>query len=285
MSISKRWCYTLNNYTDNEVEAAKKIECLYHVFGYEEGDNGTPHLQGFITFKGNKRLSALKKILSRAHWEVAKGTSAQAADYCRKDGNYWSTGTEPSPGKRTDLEVACEMLKQGQSLLSVATECPTTFVKFGRGLRDLKLILDRPHTPPGLRGIWYWGPPGVGKSRRARDEYPTAYLKGQNKWFDGYNGESAIILDDLDTNTLGHHLKIWADRYPCTGETKGGTVNLQHDVFVVTSNYPPSHFWPDDEEMQNAIERRFKITHMLSPYLGEFPITPNDESISLDRFN
>jgi hypothetical protein len=40
-----------------------------------------------------------------------------------------------------------------------------------------------------VRGIWYWGAPGTGKSREARAKYPDAYLKAQNKWWDGYTGQ------------------------------------------------------------------------------------------------
>lgn len=71
-----------------------------------------------------------------------------------------------------------------------------------------------------------YGAPGTGKSRAAYEKYPDAYRKSQNKWFDGYESHKVIIIDDLDTDMLGHHLKIWADRYPCIGEVKGGTVNL-----------------------------------------------------------
>jgi len=43
----------------------------------------------------------------------------------------------------------------------------------------------------------------------------------------------------MDTPALGHYLKIWADKYACTGETKGGNLNLQHEKIVVTSNFSP----------------------------------------------
>ena len=79
-----------------------------------------------------------------------------------------------------------------------------------------------------VRGEWYWGEPGTGKSRAARANFPDAYLKAQNKWWDGYTGQQYVILDDLDTDVLGHYLKIWADRYACTGEVKGGTIPLFH---------------------------------------------------------
>lgn len=260
--MSKRWCFTLNNYSDEDVRYFMELECQYLVLGREIGSSGTKHLQGFITFTKNKRLPGMKKIHSGAHWEITRGTSQQASDYCKKDGDFDEKGDVPSQGKRTDLSSACLLLKEGKSMSEVAEAHPETYVKFGRGLRELKLVLDKPYTPAGLRGVWLWGPPGTGKSRRARLEYPGAYLKPQSKWFDGYAGEKAVILDDLDISSLGHYLKIWADRYACTGETKGGTVNLQHDVIIVTSNYSIDTLWREDTVMAEAIKRRFKEEFM-----------------------
>lgn len=113
MSKSSRWCYTLNNYTSEDEIYLQSVTCKYHVYGREVGESGTRHLQGFITFSGQKRLSGVRKICERAHWEVTKGTSVQAADYCKKDGDWVEFGTPPAQGSRTDLEAFKEVVKTG----------------------------------------------------------------------------------------------------------------------------------------------------------------------------
>lgn len=76
---------------------------------------------------------------------------------------------------------------------------------------------------------------------------------------------------------LGHYLKIWADRYACTGETKGGTIPLNHDKFIVTSNYSIADIFGPEVgatgkaalarmELVKAMARRFEVVHMDRPY-------------------
>lgn len=103
----------------------------------------------------------------------------------------------------------------------------------------------KPYEAKGCRGLWIQGPPGTGKTHKARTisqaefgEEPFILTGG--KWFDGYTNQKVIVVEDLDKYTahqLGHHIKLWADKYPVTAEVKGATIPLQHRILIVTSNY------------------------------------------------
>lgn len=79
-----------------------------------------------------------------------------------------------------------------------------------------------------------------------------------NKWWDGYTGQKVVLIDDLDSDCLGHYLKIWADRYKCSGECKGSTIPLAHQTLIVTSNYSIDALFKD-QVLIDAITRRFKL--------------------------
>lgn len=98
---AKSWCYTLNNYTEEEKDRLSHLECNYHVCGDEVGETGTHHLQGYIVFRQSHRLSALKKIQPRAHWERPKADE-NAANYCMKEKILWvKDNRRPRASKRS----------------------------------------------------------------------------------------------------------------------------------------------------------------------------------------
>ena len=85
--VGKRYCFTINNWTDADIARLKKIDCKYMVVGVEVGENGTPHLQGYVRFTKQQRFNAAKRqIGQRAHIEAARGNEMQNDEYCRKGG-------------------------------------------------------------------------------------------------------------------------------------------------------------------------------------------------------
>ena len=96
---ARRWCVTVNNYTEDDCNILSNLDVNSIVLGKEVGKCGTNHLQGFIKFKQPMRFSAVKKILMKAHWENAKGSDKQNLDYCSKEHVFIKKGMFSSGGK------------------------------------------------------------------------------------------------------------------------------------------------------------------------------------------
>jgi len=151
MAQSKRWVFTLNNFAEQDVEHLRELgsRCQYLVFGRETGANGTPHLQGFVIFFTNHRLNAAKAAISaRAHLEVARGTSHQAAEYCKKENAFEEFGQVPNQqGRRNDFHELKEwVLAQSTkpSKAAVAEQFPSLFIKYGRIMEWIDLVFPSP---------------------------------------------------------------------------------------------------------------------------------------------
>lgn len=116
MSRAKNWCFTLNNYTQGDVDRLANLgsSASYIVFGREVGENGTPHLQGFISFDERKRLQQVKTLIGgNPHVEVARNIPA-AIQYCKKDGDFEEVGElSGGQGRRSDLDSFKEAVKSG----------------------------------------------------------------------------------------------------------------------------------------------------------------------------
>lgn len=119
--MSRRWCFTLNNYDEAELVSLRETlskEARYAIFGKEKGESGTPHLQGYVSFSKTYRLKGVKKLVGeRSHCEVAKGSEEDNFKYCSKDGDFEEFGARSSGGKRSDLESFKEAVKGGETNL------------------------------------------------------------------------------------------------------------------------------------------------------------------------
>lgn len=87
ISPAVKWCFTFNNYTEKDIEDiiySFSSNSSKYIFENEKGENGTPHLQGYISFKKKRRPSELN-LNKKIHWEKVKGSEDDNIKYCSKD--------------------------------------------------------------------------------------------------------------------------------------------------------------------------------------------------------
>lgn len=223
-----------------------------------------PHIQFYINFSGAKRLSFLKKLDSKLHAEPCKSDQA-SIDYCQKQETRCEGPVEFGEppfhrNKKEDWDAIWEAAKQGD-LEAIPPTIRLIHYKTIKAIaKDHMVFKDASH----LRGIYIYGPAGSGKSRWVREQAILTgyglYPKLCNKWWDGYQNEKIVCMDDLGPNheCLAQQIKIWTDRYDCILETKGGAVHSAYEWFIITSQYKIEEIFKDEKDLA-AIKRRCQI--------------------------
>lgn len=269
------YSFTLNNYVEEEdvprISAWFEEEAKYWIIGREVGDSGTPHLQGYVSFRRRRTFNYVRdKLSSRCHIEGSRGTARQNREYCSKGGNFIEGGTineGAASGKSRDelgrsFMAAVELGNSG--VAEYASEFPGTYIFSGSNMLRNAISLKPPIERPNISVQWFYGPPGTGKSRLAHGTLPEAYVKEpRTKWWNGYMLEKSVIIDDFGPNGIDiNHLLRWFDRYKCLVENKGGMIPLYADTFIVTSNFHPRELFKFGDEINPqlpALERRIVL--------------------------
>ncbi|GAC77845.1 replication protein, partial [uncultured marine virus] len=84
ISPSKHWCFTLNNYTIEDIELICSNSSIEkYIFQEEVGELGTPHLQGYMKFKTKVRPKSVFKT-NKISWGKTKDIKASIV-YCQKE--------------------------------------------------------------------------------------------------------------------------------------------------------------------------------------------------------
>lgn len=248
----------MNNYTEEEHAALLALPASYSIIGKEVGEEGTPHLQAYFNFGRNNRhrLSSVKKYSDRGHWEVAKGSDQQNKVYCSKGNDFIEQGSIQQSGKRNDLQNICDGIKSKRKWSELVDENPTAIVKYSRGLDNLRqmYITRRDFKTKVLVCV---GPPGIGKSRWAHENYPDAFWKPNGIWWDGYDGQETVICDDFECDLpYSMFLKV-CDRYPCQVPIKGGMKEFVSKTIIFISNKTVDTWYTDSKYYQRqAVLRR-----------------------------
>lgn len=253
---SRTWVFTVNHFTEEDIKWVMDLEVNRITVAKEVGDEGTPHLQGAVTFKRVYTFSQVKKLHPKAHWEQAK--AAQDFNYCRKAGSEVIRDERRSvQGKRTDIEEIREGLEAGDDMKQVLKKARTAgAVTFA----SKWFATFEEHLPKGTRiqVYWYYGNTGTGKTKRVLEQCEP-FIPLSFKWWEGYSGQDAVLLDDLRPGWCApEQLLRLLDpyRYQYRVEVKGGSRPLIATKIFVTTPWHPEDFWKDVKEDPQQLMRR-----------------------------
>ena len=238
-----KYDFVLNNYSEQECamikESLTKI-CKKWIIGYEVGESGTPHLQGYISLiKKERKTSLNKKLGGRCSFRACRNEAA-LIEYCKKDGKYDSFGF-PKP-------------------IKIITE----LYPWQKNIEEIVL------SEPDDRTIhWFWEPIGnIGKSAFVKYmivKHNVLFCNGgkhsdlvnlvYNQDMDNCN----CIIWDLPRSTKGKisyaTLECVKNGMVCNTKYETGVKIFNSPHIIVFANFPPDN----PEELS---EDRWKITKL-----------------------
>lgn len=239
-------------------------QLTYVVIGEEVGDQGTPHLQGYAESSVRKTLKWWRGLFGDGvHLERRKGTSQQAADYCKKDGHAFEAGvcSLSKQGRRCDLEELHESLKAKRSMIDISDDHFGQFLRYGRGIEAYRYYHARRRSWK-TRVVVMVGPTGTRKTAlahlKAREGLWTADTKIQ--WFDGYYENDYVLFDEFTGASCDiKYLLRLLDMYPMQVPVKGGYTQWSPRVIFIATNVPVASWYQGArEEHQAAMLRRLE---------------------------
>lgn len=231
----------------------------YLIVQEEKGHTeGTVHWQGFVIFKHSKRLSSLKKLNNRAHWEITRGTNEKAAAYCRKEDTFtggfrFEIGELPgakAAGHKERLEEAANTLETLKDVYTPPKKIkPLVLMQPGFMAAYNALTTDvlGPYRPE-LKIITLIGPPGSGKSYAIQHFFPQhgrCIAGNSGVWFQSPLEEVMVFEEFCGQIQLQKMLQL-LDPYPLALEVKGGMRPALYKTVVITSNTRPDKWYKTD---------------------------------------
>jgi len=281
---SRAFLWTVYQY-DRHLPALRQeaSKATYAVWGYETcPKTGKPHLQGYIHYENQHSMGKFSKAFNNCFVQKPNGTPRQNREYCLKirkedkqpNEKFEEFGELPQQGERTDWKTAVEAIKSGEAITAVIEDQPQLLPAI-RALERYKAMSLKPkHRDVNV--IVLIGDAGTGKTRYAYEHFPDIYSKPRGEWWDGYTGQSAILLDDYYGYLPYCELLRVLDRYPYQVPVKGGFVQAQWDTVIITSNNMPQ-LWYKDKGLTPALRRRLKTIFIVTSIDGTSTYTPIQE--------
>lgn len=282
----------------------------YHVEAVQRcPDTGRAHVQGFLQFAKRRRGTVFqheaflpdRDLIASTHQEKRRGSVDEAIAYIKdneKGTNILTfpvveEGTPSGQGASKPLQEFAEAVVRGDPLHELALTYPSVALLHGRKAAELKRLL-LPPSPEwrDLRIRLHYGPPDSGKSRSAREAATGGYYAppaGAAFWFDGYNGERRLVIDDyVGQWPLADVLRV-LDGYSLQLPVKNGFVPALFTEVDVTSNIHPLawYSWHGRSTQFPALLRRFGEFAFYSGVYGRrgHTVLRLERPIATDLFN
>ena len=263
----RNFVFTLHNYTEDDIKTLLVLKkgMRYIHFGEELTKKNIRHLQGFICFNNVKTnlqmIKWFKKTLKKpiSFCEEMRGSIEQNHIYTKKDGIIHKNGDPPlstNKGKRTDLIKMREKLEKGEKMKNIIKTSKTLNYQQLRGLQILNPFYQKKRTIKPMV-FWLYGSTGIGKSYQVykTHDIEEIYNKDETNWWEGYNQEKILLIDDFRGNIKYNVLLKILDRYPYRVNIKGTSGQLNSPIIYITSSLTP-------EQVYHNIHRNDKIDQL-----------------------
>jgi len=219
------------------------------------------HYQGWLQLINKKTLGGVKRLLGtkKIHLESCRGSEFDNNKYCKKDGVFKFKGKFICQGQRTDLEQIKKMIDENEPTIKIAQNYFSDFIRYHSGFNKYAELVAKEQTKKfrKVKCTLINGPTNTNKTRRAT-EYTNDYYKIQGdqlNWFDGYQGEKTLIIDEYANDVKITRLLALLDGYQLRLPIKGGFTYARWNKVIITSNLRLLHQQADIEH-QKALKRR-----------------------------
>jgi len=171
---------------------------------------------------------------------------------------------------------AMDRLRSGASVNSLVNTHALTFLHHRTNLVAAKMAMTKPRDHP-VEVIVVYGTSGCGKSRWAKEKYNKnneAYewqppVTGRQDWWDGYEGQETVIVNEFYGQLPWDRLLTLLDRYGLKVQVKGGHTEMTCKRIVFTTNCIPSNWYINQQTSDGSwcdfqiLRRRITIAYAI----------------------
>lgn len=264
MKRSRNWCFTDFTLKNGQEAFEEEKNHIRYICWAEETcpETKRKHHQGYVQFKGPVTMANAKKRLGLpgVHLEQARGSVDENKEYCAKEGALIEFGEASTQGQRTDIDGIKALIDKGANEVEIAEANFQLYAMYARSFARYKTLKTKTLTQKfrKITVILLEGYTGCGKSRFAIERSGYVISGCDLQWFDHYESEHTITIDDYSNDVKINRLLRILDGYQLRLPTKGGHTYANWRTVFITTNLQELH--QNASEAHRAALRR-RINH------------------------